>query len=119
LTNPYGDPTLLPKGARARRADPPESHAAAASVTDLTRKQTAVLECLLLQAAPQTDYAIAADYLGQADAYLWPEQSPSGLRTRRAELVARGLVIRAGIGVLPTGRKAARWTTAPGAWGKR
>jgi hypothetical protein len=96
----------------ARRFDPAESHAAAKSVTDLTGKQQAVYDCLVHAAGPLTDYGIAACYQGNREQYDWPEQSASGLRTRRSELVAAGMVKRAGTAKLPTGRNAATWEPA-------
>lgn len=78
--------TLTPK---ARRTDPATSHAAALSVnrTRLPHVQRTIVSLLTLN-GPQTDEELA---------YLWGEFvsapiSSSGLRTRRAELVERGLV---------------------------
>lgn len=99
----------------ARRTDPAESHAAAKSVTDVTAKQRAVYDCLALAADPLTDHGIAGAYQANREQYGWPEQSASGLRTRRNELAARGIIVRAGTTKLPTGRNAATWTLAPGA----
>lgn len=94
--------------ARARRTDPDESHAAARSVTDLTGKQTAVLE-LLSRPDALSDVGLVEEYRRlQADRD-WPVQSESGLRTRRAELVSRELVERIGTIRLPSGRNAATW----------
>lgn len=75
-------------GAHARRTDPDTSHDAAASLTDLRRRQAAVFAALLVL-GPSTDERLVESY----DA-LVPRlpQSPSGIRTRRSELVARGLV---------------------------
>lgn len=104
----------------ARHDDPATSKAAAASVTDLTDKQRAVLEvikgCLGVDGytligygfgihAPDgvTDGEMMKVYLDvregrvriakDSGSYVAaPAQSESGLRTRRAELVDRGLV---------------------------
>lgn len=96
----------------ARRLDPAESHQAAASVTRVTEKQQAVMRCLAFAAEPLTDHALLAFYTTHAKQYDWPEQSPSGIRTRRSELAAAGMIVRAGRGILPSGRSAARWTTS-------
>ena len=52
----------LPPVARARRTDPPESHEAAKSVTELTARQNAVLECLRFAAIPLSDPELADQY---------------------------------------------------------
>ena len=106
----------------ARRDDPATSHDAAASVLDLTNKQRAVLEVMQgaqhlggygiivhntgvdhIRFYGMTDLDIANVYadvqaglariIRPSGSYVdLPNQSLSGLRTRRAELVARGLV---------------------------
>lgn len=97
--------------AYARHTDPAESHAAAASVDDITGKQSAVL-ALVREAGPLTDYALVQLYQQQYRERGWPEQSDSGLRTRRNELYRKGYLARdAARGLLPTGRQAARWRT--------
>ena len=70
----------------ARRTDPGTSWAAAKSIpTDKLRvSQLAVLTTLRLGDS-MTDQEIEENYPG-------PSQSPSGLRTRRKELVDQGLV---------------------------
>ena len=83
--------------AHARRDDPDTSHAAAASVTALTATRLAIIDVLATY-GPATDETIALHYDG-------PPASPSGLRTRRSELVragsaARGHVVNLGHGVL-------------------
>lgn len=72
---------------RARRTDPPESHAAAASVRNVTQAQAAVLE-LLDRFGPLTDLELAMRHSDETT----DPVSPSGLRTRRAELTEAGLV---------------------------
>lgn len=74
--------------ARARRDDPETSHEAAASIDDLTTRRRLVFE-LVAKYEPVTDQDIAELYAGRPA--LLP-QSPSGLRTRRSELVEAGLV---------------------------
>lgn len=72
-------------GARARRTDPPTSHAAAQSVGDLRASQIAVLLCF-------RTFGAMHDELLQARYEQQPPQSVSGLRTRRRELFDRGLL---------------------------
>ena len=93
----------------ARSTDPETSHVAAASITELTRKQQTVL-MVIHQEGPITDHALNCVY---NDPFLrtWrPPQSESGLRTRRSELVRKGLVRDSGKReTLPSGRKAIIW----------
>jgi len=92
--------------ARARTTDPATSHQAAASVGDLRPKQRAVLQ-VLAAAGACTDEQLAAAYAATPGA---PHQSPSGLRTRRAELVELGLVVNTGQRArMRTGRQAIVW----------
>ena len=87
----------------ARRTDVWSSHEAAASVTRIRESQQAVLELLKLL-GPSTDEQIGAAY--------WdgPKQSPSGLRTRRSELVELGKVRDSGQRRrLKSGRRAIVW----------
>ena len=90
----FTQPGMFPEPeAVARRTDPQESWDAARSVRDIRRSQAEVLS-ILRRFGPLTDEAIAyrAHDVGIV-------QSPSGLRTRRRELVDLGLV-------LDTGRRA-------------
>jgi hypothetical protein len=89
--------------ARARRSDPPTSHAAAESVGDLRESQRAVL-ATFLEHGPMHDELLIARY-GQQ-----PPQSESGLRTRRCELFNLDL-LRATGGIAKTsyGRDTAVW----------
>jgi hypothetical protein len=78
-------PNETPTEARARRGDPGTSHAAAASVADLRASQRAVLRAFTIY-GPMTDEELVLRYSDHASV----RQSSSGLRTRRAELVAGG-----------------------------
>ncbi len=79
----------LGEHAYARRTDPETSWEAARSVSKKLREtQTAVLT-FLRQYGPMTDEKLVAEY---ALLHATPSQSPSGLRTRRGELVRQGLV---------------------------
>ena len=98
--------------ARARRTDPSTSHDAAASVTSLTDKQAAVLEILRRLGGQATDHTIERRYEASHDFEEgFPRQSSSGLRTRRSELVARGLIYDGRLRErLPSGRLGIVWT---------
>ena len=73
----------------ARTLDPSTSHQAAASVTNLTVTKRAIL--ILLETA-MTDFDLVKQYQNHANAGLVPMASESGIRSRRAELVADGFV---------------------------
>lgn len=96
---------LTPK---ARRTDPATSHAAARSVANLRHSQQVILKLLALE-GPKTDEELL---------YLWNDRiaeriSPSGLRTRRSELVDLGLVRDSGERrPLESGRTAIAWEVA-------
>jgi hypothetical protein len=96
----------------ARRTDPATSHAAASSVENLRETQRAVLE-LVTHEGPMTDEELARAYEIQMVHQEWRHQSPSGLRTRRSELVQKGLLEDSGEKrVMWTGRKAIVWQLA-------
>src|SRR5690606_39258978 len=102
-------PAPAPRPAKARRTDPETSHAAAASLTvDTLRVTQAAVLRFIQENGSMTDVALVEDYPQHADDY--PRQSPSGLRSRRAELVAGGLVEDPGQRVrLESGRQAIVW----------
>jgi hypothetical protein len=98
----------LAERAHARRDDPWTSWAAARSqkAIDLRRSQMAVLS-LLSFIGPSTDERIAEEYYKRSDL---PKQLPSGLRTRRKELVDAGRVRDTGrVAPLRTGRRGIVW----------
>lgn len=107
-------------GAKARNTDPETSHAAAESVSDLTEKQNAVLMALRRYPNGLTDERVATIY-GNARSVVprdweqpFPRQSPSGLRSRRAELVEKGLVRDSGRREkTASGRQAVVWEVVP------
>lgn len=107
----WGDPAPPPMPGRwpppragARDTDPDTSREAARSVTDLTERRAAVL-ATLRRLGSGTDADIAWAYPRDA-----PRQSPSGLRTRRSELVAAGLVRDSGLRArMESGRRAIVW----------
>lgn len=93
----------------ARHTDPAESHAAAASVEDVTAKQKAVL-ALIEEQGPLSDHRLVELYASSYYRRGWPQQSESGLRTRRNELFRRGLIAKdSRKALLPSGRQAALW----------
>jgi RecJ-like exonuclease len=87
----------------ARRSDPETSREAAASITaERLRNSQQIILNTLRRYGPMTDEDI---YRRTATT-----MSPSGARTRRAELVARGLVYDTGKReTLASGRKAVVW----------
>ena len=73
--------------AHARRGNPDISRAVARDLTPATlrKSQRAVLRCLQ-HAGPVTDEEMIREYDRLRERFGWPIQSPSGLRSRRAEL---------------------------------
>lgn len=95
--------------ARARVSDPVTSHEAAESVDRITETQEYVLKALR---KPRPDVQLIEAYRAFKRA---PRASESGIRSRRAELVDRGLVIDTGRRVkLDSGRYAIVWGRADG-----
>jgi len=84
----------------ARRTDPTTSFQAAASVKNVTETQKNIL---LLLSMPMTDDQLIDAFYQFAAANGWKQASPSGIRSRRAELVAAGLV-------KDTGERAKSWS---------
>jgi len=95
--------------ARARNTDPVTSHLAAESVGDVTRTQQYILRALR---KARTDVELVEAYTNLRTA---PRASESGIRSRRAELVRKGLVIDTGKRVrLDSGRYAIVWGRSNG-----
>lgn len=93
--------------ATARLTDPDTSHAAAASVTNYLSVQHAILD-ILIRWGPLTDEQIAAHFKALGTRF-----SPSGLRTRRKEMVDAGLVVaNPRKATLSSGRQGTRWQAA-------
>jgi hypothetical protein len=91
----------------ARASDPETSHAAAASVRNKSLVQERIMS-ELIRRGPMTDEELACVWAGFEDRVLMC--SPSGLRTRRSELVTRGEVTDSGARVkMESGRWAIKW----------
>ena len=96
--------------AHARTTDPDTSHAAALSLSShaIRESQQEVLDTLR-HFGPLTDRALLA-ILFDAEK---KSQSPSGIRTRRSELVDLGLVVDTGSrNTAPSGRREIVWAAA-------
>lgn len=90
----------------ARHTDPQTSHEAAQSINPvaLTATKQAILKALN---RPRTDVDLLSAYKSLHGA---PVASESGIRSRRAELVAAGLIVDTGERAkLPSGRNAIVW----------
>lgn len=95
--------------ARARNTDPLTSHLAGASVGDVTKTQQYILRALRRS---RTDVELVEAYNSLKTA---PRASESGIRSRRAELVRKGLVMDTGRRVrLDSGRYAIVWGRSNG-----
>jgi hypothetical protein len=93
--------------AHARRTDPGTSHAAAASVRDIRESQQYVLS-LFRKFGPMTDERLALHIAEDQAPHV--KLSPSGIRTRRSELVSLILLRFTGrVETISTGRKAKVW----------
>lgn len=93
---------------RARLTDPQTSHEAAESVKNISATQQAILDLLK---APMTDEELVDRYYDLVDRGAAPNASPSGIRSRRAELAKRNLVVDSSMRArLASGRNAIIWT---------
>lgn len=114
---PLGYPPRYPsEQAHTRRGDPVTSHEAAASIESeaIRASQQAVLECFA-HFGPMYDEELVQKYGWTYLSRGWPSQSPSGLRSRRSELVKRhGKLRDSGMKVFPPGktRRAIVWELA-------
>lgn len=78
----------------ARKTDPTTSFEAAGSVFNINKVQQNIISCLIV---PMTDDELLDTYYRLSDSYGWVMASPSGIRSRRSELVAMGLVEDSGM----------------------
>ncbi len=91
---------------RARSGDPDTSHEAARSAAPAAGSIRANVLEVLRDSKPLTDEELVASFRRRGLA-----GTPSGIRTRRSELVAQGRVVRYPIdGETAAGRRSARWT---------
>lgn len=117
------NPTLSTNGkspaniAHARNSDPETSHQAAASVriANLGRTRDGIMDVLKVN-GQQTDEQIWETYSRWHDlGRTVPRSSPSGLRSRRSELVRMGFVEACGTGKTASGRPCTIWKIKDGA----
>lgn len=77
--------------AQARSTDPQTSHDAAASVNNISKVQKAIMS--LLQASPMCDEKLIGQYrIWQQTDDRFPAVTDQSIRSRRAELVAMGII---------------------------
>ena len=81
--------------ARARNTDPQTSHDAAESVKRIEEQRRAIFA--LLDGTPMCDERLIKLYEAVWKYEGYPAPTPSGIRTRRHELVQRGLVEATGL----------------------
>jgi len=101
-------------GALARPSDPETSHEAAESLDaeHIRKSQTAVL-AVLGYLGQSTDARLVKTYIELAELGQVPQQSPSGIRTRRKELTRLGRVLDTGHrSIAPSGRRSIVWSVA-------
>lgn len=115
-------PWATPMQAHARTTDPETSHEAAASVTPKIRASQEAVHAFLLWYGPATDEEWMRAYVDPLEGEVLlrpapperPYQSPSGLRSRRAELVVLKRVVDTGERErLASGRRAIVWRAVP------
>lgn len=115
LPGKFATPGGSQEEAHARRGDPVTSHMAAASIKseEIRRSQQGVLS-MFERYGPMHDVALVERYmLNAAPISDLPQQSESGVRTRRSELVTKGVLEDSGRKEqLPSGRKAIVWRIA-------
>jgi hypothetical protein len=87
----------------ARNTDPVTSHLAAASVSGISELQAHLL-AIFHSMGDCTDEELANFHAQMVQMHGWPPASPSGLRTRRAELVAAGRLWDVGRSTTASGR---------------
>lgn len=92
----------------ARLSDPQTSWDAAGSVDDVTATQAVIL--MLLRERPMCDEQLVAEYDAGVARGDFLRKTAQCIRSRRAELVRKGLIIDNGLRVpMTTGRKAILW----------
>jgi hypothetical protein len=89
-----------------RTTDPQTSHDAAQSVRNITATKLAILEVLFRSL---TDEDLIDRYYARVEVGLAPLASPSGIRSRRAELVRDGYVEAVDFAKTASGRTTLMW----------
>lgn len=104
--------TLFEPTAHARRSDPQTSKDAASSVRRIRESQADVLS-VVREFGPMSDEQIIRAYRGCFWSSSFVKQSDSGIRTRRSELVALGIVVDSGLrGKTSSNRQTVLWKVA-------
>ena len=98
---------LKGKKMRARKSDPVTSHEAGASVKSLSETKKGILGILMNR--PMSDGELWNEYYWLARKGKLPYASESGVRSRRAELVASGFVESVGFDTTKFGRRTLVW----------
>lgn len=96
--------------AATREGDPETSRIAAASIGNLSENQRAVMLVLRVLAQPVLDERLIKEYQRMKKALRLPDQSESGLRSRRAELGKGGLLVQGEDKKMSTGGVGRTWT---------
>jgi hypothetical protein len=95
---PVSSLPLFADAARARRKDPETSHEAARHASENLRKSQYAVLAAFRELGAMSDETLVDRYAelhGQSPT-TYPDQSPSGLRTRRHELVLLGKIVFTG-----------------------
>lgn len=96
-----------------RRNDPVTSREAGESVKNMTATQAHILRLLMRRSRTDTQLIDAFEKDRRAPWAYAPYASESGIRSRRAELVRRGLVVDTGLRkILVSGRRSIVWGVA-------
>lgn len=93
---PVSSLPLFAEAARARRKDPETSHEAARHVSERLRESQGAVLRVFDAFGPMTDEQLLDNYALFGQRNNVPMQSPSGLRTRRHELVELGKIVFTG-----------------------
>lgn len=98
----------------ARHTDPSTSHAAARSVHSLSENQRAVMTVFRVAERPMLDEELVREYHARFKALRLPQQSDSGLRSRRSELARKAKLVEGEKRRMSTGRLGRTWSIAEG-----
>jgi len=102
---------MKPIKAHARNTDPETSREAAEAVVEVGEKQHYVMRAFVSRGRPMDDQSLQEQYRQLYPRV--PPQSESGIRSRRAELVRKGLIVDSGRRVkTASGRNAIVWRLA-------